>query len=778
MVWRLVRFLHSPRMRGDFPRLDVGFWMAVPLRTWWFVLAMGSFVTACAGPTPATPDAGPDESGVPVTGTPSVSAEKAQFLATFQPIVAGANDMTLAQFLALHTPANAVQPITPPADPLLAKNMDLVDQKLTLSTGEKAKLQANGFVVSDRLQHDTMAEALLDVFQKDLPVLVTTDAICQALHSSYDDILKTLEQFGLLGIIDDTLAKAQAALPGLAIGAAPDALLAKQDADLYLTVARSLLAGTTLPSLTGAVVDAQVADILNDVAAEQMVDLQLFGSARTLDFSQFTPRGHYLGVPELEHYFRALMWLGRTDLRFAEQDAAGNWQFRPRQLMLAMLLAQAVQTGNAAAGLQSADDLLALMVGPVDYINVAGVQKLVADQKWTTASDIAALTQTQVETLVGQLTGGQYGTQQIASQVLEVDPTTSTPTPLPPSFALLGQRFIIDSYVFSNVTFDRVIHGGQKVERVLPNPLDVLFALGNDQVLPLLQPDFAKFPYWGALNTVRWLVDQHDAAFWQANLYNLWLDSLRQLNPPTTDAAFPFALRTPAWRDKTANTQLGSWAQLRHDTLLYAKQSYTGGVTCAHPGAYVEPYPQFFARMKLLGAQAVQVLGNTPVADAGVKANITKFFTNWQDIMGKLQTAAEHELAGVGTSTDDQTFLKSVISQGNMCGVVYSGWYPTLFFSSDSVSAWKPTIADVHTNPNTGPLPGPDVLHVATGHVSQLILTVDTCTGAETFVGPAFRYHEVDVHEIKRLSDEDWLAELKDGSAPPPPDWTQSFRAQ
>ena len=91
--------------------------MAVPLRTWWFVLAMGSFVTACAGPTPATPDAGPDESGVPVTGTPSVSAEKAQFLATFQPIVAGANDMTLAQFLALHTPANAVQPITPPADP-------------------------------------------------------------------------------------------------------------------------------------------------------------------------------------------------------------------------------------------------------------------------------------------------------------------------------------------------------------------------------------------------------------------------------------------------------------------------------------------------------------------------------------------------------------------------------------------------------------------------------------------------------------------------------------
>ena len=146
--------------------------------------------------------------------------------------------------------------------------------------------------------------------------------------------------------------------------------------------------------------------------------------------------------------------------------------------------------------------------------------------------------------------------------------------------------------------------------------------------------------------------------------------------------------------------------------------------------------------------------------------------------MGKLQTAAEHELAGQGTTPDDQTFLKSVISQGNICGQVYSGWYTTLFFKSESLDKWKPTIADVHTNPNNGPLPGPDVLHVATGNVSLMVLTVDTCTGAETFVGPTFRYHEVDVHEIKRLSDQDWEAQLKDGSAPPPPTWTDTFRAK
>ena len=56
-------------------------------------------------------------------------------------------------------------------------------------------------------------------------------------------------------------------------------------------------------------------------------------------------------------------------------------------------------------------------------------------------------------------------------------------------------------------------------------------------------------------------------------------------------------------------------------------------------------------------------------------------------------------------------------------------------------------------------------------------MTVDTCTGAETFVGPVFRYHEVDWKKIERLSDQDWEKQLKDGTAPPPPAWTSSFRA-
>lgn len=38
------------------------------------------------------------------------------------------------------------------------------------------------------------------------------------------------------------------------------------------------------------------------------------GPGCAYDFSQFKPRGHYTETPELEQYFRAMIWLGRTDI--------------------------------------------------------------------------------------------------------------------------------------------------------------------------------------------------------------------------------------------------------------------------------------------------------------------------------------------------------------------------------------------------------------------------------------------------------------------------------
>ena len=57
----------------------------------------------------------------------------------------------------------------------------------------------------------------------------------------------------------------------------------------------------------------------------------------------------------------------------------------------------------------------------------------------------------------------------IAFEVMRRAPGSDT-LPLSMSFALFGQRYTVDSHVFSNLVYDRL------PTRVVPNPLDVAFA--------------------------------------------------------------------------------------------------------------------------------------------------------------------------------------------------------------------------------------------------------------------------------------------------------------
>src|SRR5262249_3006599 len=79
-----------------------------------------------------------------------------------------------------------------------------------------------------------------------------------------------------------------------------------------------------------------------------------------------------------------------------------------------------------------------------------------------------------------------------------------------------------------------------------------------------------------------------NSAAWESNIYMRWLACLRELSTPTTDPRFPEVMRTRPWALKTLNTQLSSWTHLRHDTILYAKQSYTDFGQCTYPTGFIE----------------------------------------------------------------------------------------------------------------------------------------------------------------------------------------------
>src|SRR5262249_37663869 len=112
------------------------------------------------------------------------------------------------------------------------------------------------------------------------------------------------------------------------------------------------------------------------------------------------------------------------------------------------------------------------------------------------------------------------------------------------------------------------------------------------------------------LAAVRAVMDQQTPEAWEGNIYMSWLAGLRELSLPTADWEYPESMRTRAWAMKTLNTQLASWAQLRHDTILYAKQSYTGADGCIYPTGFVEPRVEFWQRLRGAASRTPHLLAS------------------------------------------------------------------------------------------------------------------------------------------------------------------------
>jgi hypothetical protein len=293
----------------------------------------------------------------------------------------------------------------------------------------------------------------------------------------------------------------------------------------------------------------------------------MFGEDRLVDLSQFVPRGHYAGSSILEPYFRSMMWLGRMDLRLLSPKVTGEVLFNRRQFAAAALMAKLVEPVKKEWA--EHDRTMRAFVGESDNMTPADFATLLANlgvDSWK-----AALDKSDAE-LASAIVAGGFGIQRIASQLLFVQPGNEG-TPLDRAFLLLGQRFIVDSQVLSNVVYDRVKAAPR---RMMPNPLDVAFAaLGNSGALDFLIPDLQAHPgYPQALHQARVLVDEHEHDYFSASLYTSWIGVLRAASPTwTAGGAAPPIVGTQAWNQRVLQMQLASWAELRHDNVLYAKQS-------------------------------------------------------------------------------------------------------------------------------------------------------------------------------------------------------------
>lgn len=685
--------------------------------------------------------------------------------------------------------------------PQEAQHFELVNEAVNLNQAELDKLAQNGFVVSDRLTWNRFIEAYAWIYWQDLPVLITTDSILHAVHQSYSDMLQSIENTILKPELESLLraTKAQVEADRQANADDGDRELAAlyDEVALYLEVALALLNQNENQNQGESYSQAASPYVNLALSASGRSKLDLFGGEREIDFTLFKPRGHYATTPWLEDYFRAMTWLGQIDFRFVEVDALTNEaKLNLDAIAATAILHEAMERSEQRSKWAQVNGLLEVLVGRSDNMMLPDFERFLADAQLGSPSDVLAAEPAQI---LRKLSENDYGQQRITGQLISRHIDNQSPEPIerPVSFMLFGQRFVIDAYVMGNLVYDRLMVDGKPVERALPQALDVIYALGNDHAISHLSNELERYPYGGHLAALREKVDQLEPQFWDFAIYNQWLKLIRATNQPTIDETYPQAMRTAAWADKMLQTQLASWAQLRHDNLLYAKQSFTTSqVMCEYPAGYVEPYPEFYQALYDFAEAGKTALAQFDSSDFSSEYNIrskeqaSTYFDNVMAIAEQLKTLAEKELRLEEFTAEEEAFVKSIIVRQAKevagCGGptfedLWDGWYSNLFYDKDDNPA---VIADIHTNPTNDPLSSlypPRVLHVASGPVAPIFFIVDTDEGPTIYIGPAFTYFEIieegnETTSPTRLTDQEWRQRLDANAYPEVPEWTSSFR--
>jgi hypothetical protein len=264
---------------------------------------------------------------------------------------------------------------------------------------------------------------------------------------------------------------------------------------------------------------------------------------------------------------------------------------------------------------------------------------------------------------------------------------------------------------------------------------------------------------------------------------------LRELSKPTTGAQYPEALQTRDWAMKSTMTQMASWTQLRHDTILYAKPSYTSGVLCEYPAGFVEPVPHFWKRFEQMVARTKEVLVKTNTqfpkqkGQAGKLDHQLMYLDRFVDASKKLSVISQKQVEQKELTKEETKFVKETIMLSGECGSPFpNGWYPNLFTNRsdithmDDAHKWVALVTDVHTDPPDQLAGDPGcVLHQAVGNVDLLLIAIDNGKDRMVYAGPVFSHYEFETPNAVRRTNSEWHETMRSAKQGARPDWTRSF---
>ena len=660
-----------------------------------------------------------------------------------------------------------------PVAPAYTPDLDGVanpDVAVRLGDAQRAALETAGFVVVPQ-EYEQIYQIYQRADEASVPAFVTTDAVLHAYHVLYDYALRLAETehfIADLEALNTAMLEAAEADYAATEGAVQEA--AQQNLAFFGVATRLLTPDADVPRPVRAVVEDELALI----EAHAGIDVSpIFGYRE--DYSQYVPRGHYTRNANFERYFRAMMWYGRMSFHLLNPR---NPEAARRETRGALLIVRALH--DARAGDELALDAwervyepTAFFVGTADDLTVYDYVAVAQEVYGGLPEPPALADEAQLDRFIATarqlrppaIVGGYVTDQEEAEAVTQ-------------GFRFMGQRFIPDSYVFQQLVYDKVKGYRDSGEpftlspsqagpiRGFPRGLDVPAVLGSARALAILTAE-GDTDYDGYAEQLATLQAEFAALpdeQWTANLYWNWLYTLRPLLEAKGEG-YPYFMQSPAWADKDLHTWLGSWTELRHDTILYAKQSYAVFATGIMPEpepvrGYVEPQPQVYARLAALTAQMREGLGGRGLLGDEMARKLDRM----EQLLLALKTISEKELRGAGLAEAEYARIRAIGDELEELTTFSEEIKGAITSQADDRMA---LIADVHTDANTN-----QVLEEGVGDAFPIYVVVLVEGRQVVAMGGVFSHYEFKWPIGDRLTDEAWQAM---SSRPAQPAWTESF---
>ena len=520
--------------------------------------------------------------------------------------------------------------------------------------------------------------------------------------------------------------------------------------------------------------DAEIpADVAEAVAREKSLIEDASGidtcslTNTMIDYSQFKPRGYYEGEKKLEKYFRAMMWYGQIGFLQSEEDLDRS----------ALLMTMAMEEGVLAEW-ERIYTVTSFFAGASDDLTY---------YEYLPAIEAAYGKEPELGVLVGNSEGWETFrsvTAQMKTPAINSIPTMDDEDPDTKSteenkgFRFMGQRFTIDAAIFQKLIYENVQEDSEGNKRMLPDTLDVAAALGSDTAYSILekQGDTDYAGYKENMEVLRTGIKNSPETLWSASLYSNWLYTLKPLLEEKGDG-YPDFMQSEEWAKKNLESFAGSYAELKHDTVLYAKQVMAemggGDLPQWDDRGYVEPEVQVWSRFTRLAARTRDGLKSFGLLSSEDEENLNRL----EQMASQFLTMSEKELKNQLLSDEEYELIR------NYGGNLEHFWLEAFKDEGENINSGDfpaAIVTDIATDPNGA------CLEVGTGNPSRIYVIVPIDGELHICVGAVYSFYQFEQPISERLTDSEWrqmmgISAMDNGtynydSAIEQPKWTNSYR--